>query len=444
MDEQEKTPYENTDNETSEHRVPAWAAFLGGGVLFLLIGAGLLYLYRDHAVMLLGKPTQHAASAPAQSGQLDKKILYYRSPMNPQQTSPVPAKDNMGMDFIPVYEDEAGLEPGVVKISPEKIQKIGVRTEIAKARTLKRTIRTVGYVDYDETRIYTVNTKYDGWIEKLYVNATGQEVSKGQPLLDIYAPDLVAAQEEYFIAQELKEQTKDSPFKDITSGSASLEEATARRLKFWDVTEGQLKELKKRGEITKTMTVYSPVHGVVVEKEALQGKKTMSGEALYKVADISTVWLYADLYEQDLASVRVGSSAKIAFNAFPGQVSWGKVVYLYPYLQNETRTAKVRIELPNPRFRFRPAMYANVEMDVSEGSGVAVPEDAVIETGERQVVIIDRGEGKFEPRNVVIGPRGDGFVLITAGVKVGERVVTSANFLIDSESSLRAAIGGMK
>ncbi|MDH4099237.1 MAG: efflux RND transporter periplasmic adaptor subunit [Nitrospirota bacterium] len=442
MDEQERPSYGQNEviNKVVDDKPPAWAVFLFGGLIFVAVGAGLLWLFRDHVVMLLGKPVPMQAATPMAQGKTGAKVLFYRHPMNPSVTSPVPAKDNMGMDYIPVYEGQQETEPGMVKISPEKIQKIGVKSEAAVQRSIRRSIRTTGYVDYDETRIYTVNTKYDGWIEKLYVNATGQEVSKGQPLLDIYAPDLVAAQEEYFIARELKEQTKDSPFKDITGGSSSLEEATARRLKFWDITEGQLKELGKRGEIAKTMTVYSPVHGIVVEKSALQGKKTMSGEPLFKVADISTVWLHADLYEADLAAVRMGTGAKITFNAFPGRVFYGKVVYLYPYLQNETRTARARIELANPDLKFRPSMYANVQFDVAEGSGVAVPEDALIDTGERQVVIIDRGEGRFEPRNVVTGPRGDGFVLIVAGVKAGEKVVTSANFLIDSESSFRAAL----
>lgn len=376
----------------------------------------------------------------------ERKILYYRNPMNPAIKSNRPMKDEMGMDYIPVYEGEEAPteEPGVFRIPIERVQRIGVTNETVDYRPLKRTIRTVGIVDYDEKKLYFVNTKVGGWIENLFVNTTGQIVNKGEPLLEIYSPDLVSTQQEYLEALKAVKAMKESPFEEIRKGAESLLTVTRQRLKYWDISEGQIRRLEQEGRIMRTMTIVSPVRGVVIEKPALKGMYINPGENLYKVADISTVWIQADIYEYEMPLVKLGQTANITFGSYPGKTFYGKVVYLYPYHEITTRTMKIRIELPNPDFRFMPTMYANVEIEtVISQKALVVPDTAIIDTGERQIAIVDKGEGRFEPRLVKVGFKADGYTEVLSGLSQGERVVTSANFLIDSESNLRAALGGL-
>lgn len=381
-----------------------------------------------------------APAAPAAQG--ERKILYYRNPMGLPDTSPEPKQDSMGMDYIPVYADEAA-QPGQVSISPDKVQKLGVRTEPAAMRELARMVRAVGQFQVDERRLHTVTAKFEGYIEHLSVNATGQPVRRGQPLMQVYSPELVAAQEEYLIAWKGRE-TLASGTEESLTGVGQLAEGALRRLRNWDISDAQLQRLQREGKATRTLTLYSPANGVVLEKIAVAGMRFMPGEPLFKIADLSTIWLIADVFEQDLAQVRIGQPVKIVVDAYPEKEFSGKIAYIYPTVVPETRTAKVRVELANPGGILKPDMYANVQLDAGGGKAgvLAVPDSAVIDSGTRQVVLVQRAEGLFEPREVRLGRRGDGYAEVLQGIAEGEQVVVRANFLIDAESNLRAALGG--
>ena len=370
----------------------------------------------------------------------ERKVLYYRNPMGLPDTSPVPKKDAMGMDYVPVYADEQA-DSGTVKISPAKVQMLGVQTAPAQRREIARTIRAVGTIQANERGLYVVNTKFDGWIEKLHVNATGEAVRRGQPLMEVYAPELVVAEQEYLLAyRSLRQMAGASP--DVLSSARQLAEASLQRLKNWDISEDQIKRLQRDGTVVRTLTIHAPADGVVMEKTAIEGMRFMAGEPLYRIADLSTVWLIAEVFEQDLGSIRDGQEAKIAVNAYPGTTFTGKVDFVYPTVSRDTRTAKVRVIIPNPDLRLKVDMYANVELAAASGGGpvLAVPSSAVIDSGTKQVVLVERGEGTYEPREVKLGTRTESFDEVRDGLKLGERVVVSANFLIDAESNLRAAL----
>lgn len=386
-----------------------------------------------------------------------KKVLFYRHPMNPQVTSPIPQKDEMGMDYVPVYEEEAVEDeaPGTVRISPEKIQKIGVKSEEAKIRTLKRTIRTVGRVEHDEARVFNITTKIGGWIEKLYVNRTDQMVHPGEPLLEIYSPDLVSTQEEYLLAVKNLEKVKNSPYPEVKKSAEFLVQAGRQRLKYWDISDEQIKRLEQDGKITRTMTIYAPAHGIVTEKVVNEGMKIEPGEMLFKIIDHSHVWVYGEIYEYELPFIKIGQKAKIIPSYTPTEVYTAAIDHIYTHFgtvrhemegnMEESRTAKIRFALPNPGHKLKLGMYVNVELSIDAvENAVTVPDSAVIDTGTRQVVFVESGEGRFEPRDIKVGAQGDGYYQIISGLKAGEKVVTSANFLIDSESSFRAALQGMK
>jgi len=335
------------------------------------------------------------------------------------------------------------VSPGTVQISPERQQLIGVKFGTVEMKPLEKIIRTVGRVDYDEKRIVTVSPKVGGWIEDLYVDFTGRYVREGEPLLTIYSPELVSTQEEYLLALRAKKSLTKSPFPEVAGSGESLAESAKRRLRLWDISDDQIKVLEESGQAKKTLTLYSPFSGFVLEKSASKGMNVMPGMALYKLADLSVVWLYADIYEYELPFIRLGQQAMIQLSYLPGETFTGKAIYIYPSLNPETRTAKVRFEIPNSRERLKPEMYANVEIKVRLGQKLAVPEGAIIDTGIRQLAIIDKGNGYFEPREVKVGSKVDNYYEVVKGLKAGERVVTSANFLIDSESKLKEAMGGM-
>jgi len=321
---------------------------------------------------------------------------------------------------------------------------IGLKTGTVGYRSIERTIRTVGVVEFDERRLADVNIKIDGWIEDLLVNFTGDPVKKGQPLLTIYSPDLVSTQEEYLQALRAKETLGKSRFPDIASGADTLVNASRRRLQYWDISDEEIATLERTRTPRKSLTLYSPIDGVVIEKMAFRGKKVMPGESLFKVADLSTVWVLGEIYEYEVPLVKLGQPATITLASYPGEVFRGKVSYIYPVLQEKTRTVKVRVELPNTKdWKLKPQMYANVELKSSLGKRLVVPDEAVLDSGTKQLIFIDKGQGTFEPRDVKVGARVDGYTEILAGLSAGEKVVTSANFLIDSESQLKAAIGGM-
>ena len=386
-------------------------------------------------------PTGEAAPKP-------RKLLYYRNPMGLADTSPTPKKDPMGMDYIAVYEgeDEQTGAPGAagqIRISTEKVQKLGVRTEAASLRMLGRTVRAAGRVEPDERRVAVVAPRFEGFVEKLLVNATGQSVSRGQPLFETYSPDLVAAQREYLIAAQGLRAMKDAGA-EAQGGMRQLAESSLAHLQHWEFTPAQIETLVRTGQPQRTLSFASPVAGVVTEKKALQGMRFMPGEMLYQITDLSSVWVIADLAEQDIGLVRTGATARVSTTAYPQETFAGRITFIYPTLNAQTRTIPVRIELANPGQRLKPAMFAQVELPVGAGEPVlAVPDSAVIDSGTRRIVLVQLAEGRFEPREVRTGARGENYVEVLDGVREGEPVVVAANFLIDAESNLKAVVGGL-
>ena len=391
-----------------------------------------------------GRTATVPAASPAAAAV--RKVLYYRNPMGLADTSPVPKKDQMGMDYIAVYaDDDAGpvSGPPLVKLSLDKVQKLGVKTEAVALRDLANTLRAVATVQANERLQQTVTSKFDGWIQKLHVNTTGQAVKRGEPLMDVYSPDLITAQNEYLIARRGVNMVAGGGA-EVQSEMQRLVDGALQRLRNWDISQTELQRLEHEGKAQQNLTLRSPASGVVLEKPSIQGKRFMAGEVLYQIADLSSVWLLAEVFERDLAQLRLGQPAQVRIDAYPDQVFAGTLTFVYPTVNPETRTAKVRIELANRRALFKPSMYARVEFGSSRNAGKAlsVPDSAVLDSGTRQLVLVQRAEGRFEPRPVKLGRRGDGYVEVLEGVMAGEDVVVSANFLIDAESNLKAALGG--
>jgi Cu(I)/Ag(I) efflux system membrane fusion protein len=372
------------------------------------------------------------------------KILYYRHPMGAADTSTVPKKDEMGMDYLPVYEREVANRRQV-SISPEKIQTLGVKTEQAAVRSLARTIRALGSIQVDERRVHGVTAKFEGWIQTLYVNATGQPVKRGQPLLEVYSPELVAAQQEYLIARE-GEKTLSAASAQAQATAAQLSRNALQRLRFWDIAPAQLQNLQTDGKALDTLPLLSPADGVAMEKPAVEGMRFMPGELLFRIADLKLVWLLVDVFEQDLEGVKLGQTVAVHINAYPEQAFKGKVSFIYPTLTTETRTAKLRIELPNLNGLLKPGIYGSVELTAADGKAerLAVPDSAILDSGTRQVVLVQLAAGRFEPRIVRLGRKADGYVEVLSGLTIGENVVTSANFLIDAESNLKGALDALE
>ena len=380
-----------------------------------------------------------------------KKILYYRNPMGLPDTSPVPKKDAMGMDYVPVFEGElnasddkqtASTGSGQVSMSIEKVQKLGVKSEAATLRKLDKTIRAVGQIEINERHTYTIAPKFEGWVEHLYVNTSGQPVRKGQRLFDVYSPELISTLREYALATQGALSLNDAG-SDARNGMKQLAAASHERLRNWDIAEDQIRQLAN-GEARQSLTYYAPVSGIVLEKKAVQGMRFMPGEMLYQIADLSSVWIIADVSEQDIGAVKAGSAAQVYISAYPDKHFKGKVDFIYPILNMATRTVQVRVELANPNGLLKPAMFAKVELAASHGGKVlTVPVSAVIDSGTRQIVLVQLAAGHFEPRTVKLGSRSENYVEVLDGIANGEQVVTSANFLIDAESNLKAALGGL-
>jgi len=359
------------------------------------------------------------------------------------QSSQGPTQQAKGMAGMEM-KGSAGMSGGGIMVDPAKQQLIGMRIAEATYQPLEKTLRTVGRVEYDERKLKQINTKIDGWIERLHVDFTGQLVKRGDPLFTIYSPELVSTQEEYLLALQAKRQAASSPFHQVAAAGNSLLEAARRRLLLWDVTPDQIAELEQSGKPTKTLTLVSPIDGFVIEKMAFEGMRVESSMVLYKIADLSNVWVYADIYEYELPLVRVGQEATVRLSYHPGQTFRGRVIYIYPYLDSKTRTAKVRFEFPNTADRtLKPGMFADVELNVAMGRRLAIPQEAVLDSGTRQIVFVEKGEGHFEPQEVKLGLRVDNKYEILSGLKPGTRVVASANFFLDSESKLRESMGLM-
>jgi membrane fusion protein, copper/silver efflux system len=373
-----------------------------------------------------------------------KEILYYRAPMDPTYISPKPGKSPMGMDLIPVYKGEETFG-ATVKINPSTIQNIGVRTAYAFRRDLYKNIRTIGKIDYDEAKTTQVHTKFTGWVEKTYVNTTGQKVKKGDTLLEIYSPQLVIAQEEYVdIYLRLLNAKKENRTSAIENLKRTLS-STRKRLENFDISGDQIDRLEKDQTVRKTLKIQSPFSGIVEKKHVQDGMEVKPGMNLYSISNISSVWVYADIYEYEVPWIQVGQNAKMALSYIPGKEFFGQVEYVYPYLDSKTRTLKVRLSFPNEDNMLKPGMYANIYISsVPVKDAIAVPTEAVMYSGARNLVFIALGEGRFAPRDVIVGiESGDGYYEIKEGLEVGESVVTSAQFLLDSESKLQESIAKM-
>ena len=392
-----------------------------------------------------------AAEKELKAGMIDpktgKKIKYWAAPMDPKYIRNEPGKSPMGMDLVPVYaEDGEDKEPAsTIRIDPVTIQNMGVRLGRVKRKPLSKYIRTFGNITYDERRIYTVNTKFNGWIEKLYVNFIGETVKKGQPLFEIYSPELVTAQEEYLLALQQKRDLKDSSYARIREGAQRLLKASHTRLRYWDLSERQIKTIENTGNVKKTLTIYSPTRGVVIKKNAFQGHYVIAGQHQYEIADLSKVWVDVDIYEYEFPWVRKGMPAKMELSYIPGKVFNGNVLFVYPFLTAKTRTARLRLEFPNPGYQLMPDMYANVTLESAiVGDSLVIPQEAVIDSGVRKIVFVALGKGKFQPREVKLGVEGnDNEFQVLEGLQENEEIVISAQFMLDSESRLREAIQKM-
>ena len=362
--------------------------------------------------------------------------------MDPSYVRDAPGKSPMGMDLVPVCpEAGAAAARGVVSIDPALVQNMGVRLARVERKDLSRTIRAVGRVAYDERRVAHVHTKVQGWVEKLYIDYEGQLVERGQPLLEIYSPELVATQEELLVAARYRDQTAASPFEDVQESGAHLFEATRRRLELWDIPDRDIERLLETGAIRKNLTLYSPARGVVTQLGVREGMEVGPNQNLYTIADLSRIWIYADLYEYELPWVAVGQHGIVELSYMPGTTFAGTVTFIYPYLDAKTRTLRVRLDMDNPDLVLKPDMFANVRIQAESRRGtLVVPDEAVLRSGQRSLVIVSLGNGRFDPRPVTLGiDSGDGWLEVRKGLEEGEEVVSSGQFLIDSESRLREA-----
>jgi len=349
----------------------------------------------------------------------------------------------MGMDYVPVYaEADESTKTVTLRLSTEKIQRLGVKTARVENTEIAKTVRSVGIIEADERRLYNVALRFDGFIEKLYVNATGQPVTRGQPLLELYSPDLISAQNEYLLARQSQSLLTEGR-EWVQSGIKSLADSSLERLENWGISTNDLGRLRQ-GEMLKTVVVRSPASGVILEKTAVAGARAMAGDTLFKIADLSTVWAMAEVYEQDIGSIKPGQTVQVTLDAYPGKTFTGKVGLVYPMLNAATRTGKARVELANPGQLLKPMMYAQLQIDTQKRRALTVPTSAVLESGRRTLVLVDRREGRFEPRTVEVGLRGEESIEILKGLQEHERVVVNANFLIDAESNLKAATGAFE
>jgi membrane fusion protein, copper/silver efflux system len=404
------------------------------GAVCLAVGGGLGYLLSSEQGEL---PVADVSKEP--------EPLFYRNPMNPEITSPVPTMDSMGMDYIPVYAaQDTDKVVGTVRIDPVVQNNIGLRTALAERRSLSRTIRTTGRVDYNEENIIRLHPKVDGWIRQLRVDKTGQSVAEGEVLLDIYSPKLVSTQQEYLLALTALQALKDNPFDDIRQGATALVDSSRARLRLLDVTEHQITELEKTRSIKESLHIHAPAAGVIEQIGARQGQFVTPAMLLYQIIDLTSVWAYADIYDYELPWVAIGDPVEMTLKSLPGQVFGGKVAYIYPYADANTRTTRVRLVFDNAAGLLRPETLAEITVHAQNKEELlVVPAQAVVRSGEHEQIFVMKEDGVFEPRTVKLGVESDGVVAVSEGVEPGERVVVSAQFLIDSESKLREATARM-
>jgi multidrug efflux pump subunit AcrA (membrane-fusion protein)/rubrerythrin len=433
---------------------------IGGGLGLLLTGCGgdhgtagkakeaQLYTCGMHPQVIQDKPgncpicgmkltpVRKQGSASGATASAERKVKFYKSTMNPGETSPAPSKDSMGMDMVPVYETEGGASDSqLITVEPMTMQDMNIHTATVTRGPLRRLVRTVGVIDYNEAGLADVTTKFKGWAEKLYVDSTGQQVHRGEPLFEIYSPELYSAQREYVIALE----GTNAP------GGAALKASARTKLKFFDISDEQIADLERTREPRKTLRVVAPQDGFVVEKLVVEGQMVEAGMKLYRLADLGLVWAQAQIYEQDLDYLKLGQEATMTLSYLPDREFRGRVTYIYPNVDEKTRTARVRMEFHNPGYYLKPGMFATVQV-LSElaPSVLLVPDMAILRSGEKNTVFLALEGGRFEPRTVVLGPQAeDDTYQVLSGLNERERIVTSGQFLLDSESQLRQAIQKM-
>jgi membrane fusion protein, copper/silver efflux system len=418
-------------------------AVIAGGLFFYFPGlsasvAGEGYRWQAVAAEVAAAPVLLAAdpSMKADVAKDDRKVLYYRNPMGLPDTSPIPKKDTMGMDYIPVYAEEISTPPGTIRVSLDKVQRSGVRTEAAERRKMSRIVKVPGIVEPDESRVAAVTARFNGFIDELYVATTGHAVAEGEPLARVWieSSEILQKQADYLLASK------------ATGGRLTPDvERAERNLMQFGFPKEAIESLKAGGQPVRSFTLRVPASGTVMEKAAMRGMRFQSGEMLFKTIDLSQVWVVADVPERDIGRIAEGQAANVTLAAFPNERFEGTVLLVHPELDKATRTAKVRIGLPNPKGQIKANFFAEVEIETggNDGEAVSVPQTAVIDSGERQVVIIERAAGLYEPRDVRLGRTGGGYTELLSGIDAGERVVVSGNFLIDSESNLRASLDGL-
>ncbi len=423
-------------------------------IISALIGIGG-WLAHEHSRSPISMSTTKKAAAAEEKGlkagmihpKTGKKIKYWVAPMDPTYVRNEPGKSPMGMDLVPVYEEEgAEKEPAsVIRIDPGTIQNMGVRLGRVKRKPLVKTIRAYGNITYDERGVKVVSAWVGGRIDKLYVDFTGIKVNKGQPLTQIYSPELVSTQQELILALETRARVWSLGNQEALRMATGLVEATKQRLLLWGITEEQIHEIELTRKVKKHMTIHAPIGGIVIDKQAFEGQYVKEGERLYKIADLSRVWVDVDIYEYELPWIYQGMPAEMGLSYIPGKRFKGKVLYVYPYLEEKTRTGKLRLEFKNPGYQLKPGMYADIYLRprIAKDS-LVIPQEAVIDSGVRKVVFISLGKGKFQAREVEIGIEGnDNEFQVLKGLKEGEEIVVSAQFMLDSESRLREAIQKM-
>ncbi len=413
---------------------------------------GLIIVFAWSIHLNFGQNTNHAfAKEDLKAGMIDpktgKKIKYWVAPMDPKYVRDEPGKSPMGMDLVPVYEDEGDeKEPSsTIRIDPVTVQNMGLRLGKVQKKRLSKYIRAYGIVAYNETKVYTVSIKFNGWIEKLHVDFLGEHVEKGQALFEIYSPDLFAAQQEYLSAYLQYKSLSPKASKNVENSAKGLMKAARTRLTYWDLDDEQIRDIEKNAEIKKTLTVYSPATGVVIKKNAFEGHYVKAGVHQFEIADLSEIWVDVDIYEYELSWVKRGMPADMELAYIPGKLFKGEVLFIYPYLNTKTRTAQLRLAFENHAFELKPGMYANVYLKSELPDEVLViPQEAVIDSGVRKVVFVSLGQGKFQPRDVKLGVEGNSNEFqVLEGLAEGEEIVLSGQFMLDSESRLREAIQKM-